>query len=106
MANVTGSFTALNQNSASGLGHIADVIIGGTFVGTVVLEVAIPDATGAKLWVPVAPGITAPGYLGLPNGAIGAQVREWRARCSAFTSGTISYALGACACEDNIDMLT
>lgn len=104
MAAIRGTFTATGV-SASSFGHSADLILGGTFSAQVQLEVAINDAAGAKVWVPVGNSLNNPGMGVLPNGAIGTVIREWRANCTNYTSGTVVYQLGTCAFEDNIDLV-
>lgn len=103
MATISGTFAAAGQ-SATSYGHIADAILGGPFVGTVALEVAIADAAGADKWVPIATATT-PGMMTLPNGAIGSASRKWRLNCTAFTSGPVFYQLSAALSEDIVDLV-
>lgn len=90
MGTVANSFTAAAQNSAVVEGSEADLIIGGTFVATVQLQAAIPAANGSDTWVSVGQ-LTAPGVVKVSL-AVG---RKLRASCTAFTSGTILYAVSA-----------
>lgn len=88
MPTVTGSFAATG-NSSSAEGSFAEMILGGTFVGTITLQVAIPGAAGADQWVTVS-SQTAPGRF-TSEGPVG---RKWRLSCTAYTSGTAYYSLG------------
>jgi hypothetical protein len=84
MANkVTGSFTGTGTSAAVSFGR-SDVAVWGTFVGTVELQ-----AYYAGEWQTVAT-YTAPIMEAVEAG----QPREYRLECTAFTSGTINYALG------------
>lgn len=66
------------------------VVVGGTFVGTVKVEVSDdPDAT-SPTWVQVGVDITAPGVVNVDT-----PVKAVRLRCSAYTSGTILGYLSA-----------
>lgn len=94
MGVVNSTFTAVaNGNSSEGTN--ADLVIGGTFVGTVQLQCAIPGAGGADLWVSVGQ-LTAAGIV---TGNV-ASARKWRAACTAFTSGTIYASMGAALNEE------
>jgi hypothetical protein len=97
MQNVTGSFGATG-NSSPVEGSNIDLIVGGTFVGTIQLQTAMPGAAGADVWVPVGSNLTAAGSL-VFNGAIG---RKFRVSCTAYTSGTAYYSLGASINEELI----
>lgn len=79
---VTGTFTATGtSNSVRSKG--VDVSIGGTFVGTVVVERLIGGT-----WQGVE-AVTAPAERFVEND----KSRGVRVRCSAYTSGTVTYAL-------------
>jgi hypothetical protein len=99
MAAKSGVFAAAGQ-SAKVEGHGADLIVGGTFVGTVRLEVSIPDAAGLDVWVPVGAVLTAPGIVQL---AFGMTTRAFRANCTAYTSGSIVYQIVASQIEDTVE---
>lgn len=67
------------------------VIIGGTFVGTVIVEVSNDPEAGSPVWAPFGSAVTAPGTV-----KIDIPVKAVRLRCSAYTSGTIAgYISGA-----------
>ena len=85
--------SATNGNTT--FGSDAELIVGGTFVGTVKLQVQIPDGSGAAVWCDVG-SLTAPGVLNY-RGTVG---RTFRAICSAFTSGTIITSVGAALNEE------
>ena len=99
MATRNGTFGAVANDAAFVRGTTADLVVGGTFVGTIQLQVCIPDATGAAVWVPVSAGLTAPGVITYQAGT----GRAFRAACTAWTSGTIIYSVGAYQLEDVID---
>jgi hypothetical protein len=100
-SNVTGSFVATGNGTpfTPNTGSFNNeqqfnVSVFGTFVGTVVLERSFDQGTN---WIPVlryctgtAVSYTAPSSETLPEPEGGVQ---HRLRCSAFTSGTISYRL-------------
>lgn len=94
MGVVNTSFTGV-ANGNTVYGTDAELIVGGTFVGTAKLQVQIPDGTGAAVWVDVG-SLTAPGVLNY-RGTVG---RTFRAICSAFTSGTIITSVGAALNEE------
>lgn len=96
MKTVNGTFGATGSSSTAE-GSNAELIVGGTFVGTVQLQVAIADAAGADVWVPCQQ-LTAPGVVTCNM----SQARKYRAACSAYTSGTIVYSLGTAILEDLI----
>ena len=98
MATARGTFTATGQ-SPTVYGHIIEAIVGGTFVATMALEVAIADATGADTWVSIATA-SAPGMLVVPSGAIMSTSRKARLNCTAYTSGTTSYQLSGSLFDD------
>lgn len=75
-----------------------DLVVGGVFVGTVQLQVAIPDASGANVWVPVSAGLTAPGVITYLAGT----QRSFRVACTAYTSGTIVYSLAGMFADNAI----
>lgn len=93
--------TAYKTGSATAVGVIASlgcddtdlpvaVIVGGTFVGTVKVEVCFdPDAT-SPTWVQFGSDVTAPGVV-----KVDMPCKAVRARCSAFTSGTIFAGIAA-----------
>jgi hypothetical protein len=101
MASVTGSFaatgngTAFTPNTGSyNNGCQFNIFVYGTFVGTAVLEASFDSGT---TWVPVlryctgtAVSYTTPSceVLPAPEGGV-----QYRLRCSAYTSGTLSYRL-------------
>lgn len=93
----TGSFTATGNSNEFGANGPFNVFIGGPFTGTVVLERLAAGAAGALVgWVPVSIDMTnnfsatAPGSWRVDE--FGEGVR-YRLRCSAYTSGTINYAM-------------
>lgn len=99
MGTRNGSFASATQDATRVAGATVDLVVGGTFVGTVQLQVCIPGAAGAELWVPVSAGLTAPGVITYQAGT----QRQFRAACSAYTSGTAYYSLSAYTLEDMID---
>lgn len=99
MGTRNGSFTGIANDATTVGGATVDLVVGGTFVGTVQLQVCIPGAAGAALWVPVSAGLTAPGVITFQAGA----GRQFRAACTAYTSGTVYYSLSAFTIEDMID---
>lgn len=91
MSVVNGNFAALgNSGTTFAMGNYAELIVGGTFVGTIQLQACIPGAGGAAIWVPVG-SLTAPGAVTFVSG----QCRNFRAECTAYTSGTAYYSVGA-----------
>lgn len=98
MATRNGSFAAAANDAVVARGATADLVVGGTFVGTIELQVCIPGAAGAELWVK-AGSLTAPGVLTYQAGC----GRAFRAACTAYTSGKAYYSLGAFTLEDMID---
>lgn len=90
---MSGSFTATGNSEEFGANGPLKVYIGGTFVGTVVLEAKGPANVG---WVPVSIDMsnnfqaTAPGSWRVDECV---ELTRYRLRCSAFTSGQINYAL-------------
>ena len=81
---VSGDFSALGTSDET-FASEADFLVSGTFVGTVVVEV---KESGRDNWV-VACSETAPAARRL----LMARGRQFRVRCSAYTSGTIQYSL-------------
>lgn len=91
---VAGTFTGATNSSAAIFYGWMNVSIWGTFVGTVVAErsfdggttwlgSSLPNSTTAiSLTAPASFSVVEPEHQVL-----------WRLRCSAFTSGTISYRL-------------
>jgi hypothetical protein len=79
---VTGTFTATGT-SASVRSRGVDVSIGGTFVGTVIVERQIGGS-----WQGIE-AVTAPAERFIESD----KSRGVRVRCSAYTSGTVTYAL-------------
>jgi hypothetical protein len=65
-------------------------IVGGTFVGTVKVEVSNDPAATSPTWIQFGSDLTAPGSV-----KVDIPVKAVRVRCSAFTSGTISCYIGA-----------
>jgi len=59
-------------------------LVGGTFVGTVLVEVSNDPEAGSPTWVPFGSSLTAPG-----TAKVDIPVKAVRLRCSAYTSGTI-----------------
>jgi hypothetical protein len=51
------TFAAVANDATLVEGVQVDLVVGGTFVGTIQLQVAIPDATGANVWVPIGAGL-------------------------------------------------
>ncbi|MCP4108325.1 MAG: hypothetical protein GY749_22745 [Desulfobacteraceae bacterium] len=86
MESYNSTFTATGQSSVAN-GDICDVILSGTFVGTVDFEVQ--DAVGN--WVSY-DSWTTPAQS-LNNEA--AFARNWRLNCTSYTSGDIGYELSA-----------
>lgn len=82
--NVSGTFTGTGS-SVGVRGRGVDVSIGGTFVGTVIIERLI----GGN-WQGVE-SVTAPAERFIENDTS----RPVRVRCSAYTSGTVIYAIEA-----------
>lgn len=98
MGIINGSFAAQGNSGAVGVeANQVELIVGGTFVGTVQLQVCIPGAAGAELWVSVGQ-LTAPGAVTFLSG----QCRRYRASCTAYTSGTAYYSIGGACVEDYI----
>lgn len=83
MATVTGTFTGTGSSSEISFG-VGDMAIWGTFSGTVEVQAYFGGA-----WQTVASYTTA----GIRKVELG-QPRAYRLTCTAFTSGTINYALG------------
>ena len=98
MGTRNGSFAAVANDATTVGGSNVDLVVGGTFVGTVQLQVCIPGAAGAALWVSVGQ-LTAPGAVTFLAGT----GRQFRAACTAYTSGTAYYSLSAYSLEDMID---
>lgn len=92
------TFAAVANDATLVQGVQMELVVGGTFVGTVQLQVAIPDATGANVWVPVGAALTAPGSITYLAGT----QRSFRAACTAYTSGTIVYSLAGLFLEDYV----
>lgn len=67
----------------------AGVGVGNTFVGTVVCEVCYDPASGSPTWIQFGAALTAPGTF-----KIDIPVKAVRARCSAYTSGSITAGIG------------
>lgn len=83
------TITGNTQATGSSEGNEADLVVGGTFVATIQLQVAIPGAAGADLWVPCGQ-LTAAGIVKVQT-AVG---RKFRAISTAYTSGTAYISLG------------
>lgn len=79
---ITGSFTGLGT-SPTVTGKGTDVSISGTFTATVVIERLIGGT-----WQ-VVESLTAPAERFIES----ERSRQLRVRCSAYTSGTVNYAL-------------
>lgn len=85
----TGSVTATGVICNLGVqdcGLPVGVSVGGTFVGTVLVEVTYDGVT----WTQFGSSLTAPG-----TAKVDVPVADVRLRCSAFTSGTIVGGIGA-----------
>lgn len=65
------------------------VVIGGTFVGTVIVEVSNDPEAASPTWAPFGAAVTAPGTV-----KVDIPVKAVRLRCSAYTSGTIAGFIG------------
>lgn len=80
----TGTFTAVGSSSDQYVAplHGPLLVISGTFVATVVLEAKVSGA-----YVPIAT-VTSTQTISLPS-----QDGTYRLTCTAFTSGTVTYAL-------------
>ena len=84
---VTGTFTGTGQ-STSILALKADVLLSGNFVATVVIETQ--DAAGN--WcahTAAAATMTAPDHVAVE----GSLAHPYRLNCTAYTSGTVTYAI-------------
>lgn len=81
---------ALNATTGTVEGTDADLVVGGTFVGTIQLQVAIPDAAGADTWVSMGQ-VTAAGVVKSSH-PVG---RKFRGICTAYTSGSALVSLSA-----------
>ncbi|MCP4072303.1 MAG: hypothetical protein GY742_11270 [Hyphomicrobiales bacterium] len=91
MHSYNATFSGAGQ-SFSANGDSCDIILSGTFVGTVALQAQ--DASGN--WVTVN-SWTAPA-ISLNNEA--AFARNWRLDCTTYTSGTINYEISAGRARD------
>lgn len=81
-----GSAVAGTAVDCSPLDGTSVFLVGGTFVGTVQVEVTPDDGT---TWIPLANGaFTAPGSLPIEHA-----LKKVRANCTAWTSGTIKTAI-------------
>jgi lysophospholipase L1-like esterase len=92
MATVSGTFTAVGVSSTLNLnaGDEVTLAISGTYAAIVQLERALSPAESA--WVPVSIAYrTANATIGLTYTA--KQNDRLRVRCTAYTSGTVAYAL-------------
>lgn len=83
---VLGNAGALNATVGEVVGTDVDMVVGGTFVGTITLQTFCEQA-GA--WVAVATGLTAVGIQTVRC----AQERRFRAQATAYTSGTANVDL-------------
>jgi hypothetical protein len=88
-----GAFSAVGNGAAVTVQGEFSLVIWGTFTATLVLERLSPDGTA---WVPLSVdhygtpnAFTAPVSLIVQEPAGGVQ---YRARCSAWTSGTVNWA--------------
>ncbi len=86
MHSYNATFSATGQSSDAN-GDSCDIVLSGTFVGTVALQAQ--DASGN--WVTI-DSWTAPA-ISLNNEA--AFARNWRLNCTAFISGAINYEISA-----------
>lgn len=66
------------------------IAVGGTFVGTVLVEISFDSDAAAPTWIAFGSAITTPSTVKLDI-----PVKSVRLRCSAFTSGTIVGGIGA-----------
>lgn len=84
-----GSLTAVSAGDPVDVAELEEigVLVGGTFVGTVSIEVSFDGATFVPH--PDFTGKTAPF-----SGKIGFPVKQVRANCTAYTSGTLVCAGG------------
>lgn len=87
----SGTFTATG-NSATETGDQVDVLIHGTFVGTIELQTQVEDGT----WVATDSFTSASDLLNKQS----AGSRKWRLACTIFTSGTVNYSLSAIRFRD------
>ena len=101
-ANASGTFGGTDSGTGVQVGPGSFMfMLSGTFVGTVVLEVSW---NGGTTWIPLsipwvafsAVSLTAPGcvtlFMATDMGDAGAPA-QIRARCSAYTSGTINWRI-------------
>ena len=95
MPATSGSFTADSQTSATLEGSMVELIVGGTIVATIQLQVGITGASGAALWVSVGQ-LTAAGRIAV-EGPVG---RPYRAAVTAWTSGPAYYSLVTATNDD------
>lgn len=66
------------------------VLIAGTFTATVLVEVCYDPGAASPTWVQFGSPVSAAGTV-----KVDIPVKAVRARCSAFTSGSITAAIGA-----------
>lgn len=88
----TGSVTATGvicSLGVTGSNLPIGLLVGGTFVGTVKVEVSYDPEVTSPTWVQFSTDLTAAGTVKLDI-----PVKAVRLRCSAFTSGTIQGAIG------------
>lgn len=89
----TGSVVATGVIAALGVEGFPPsygAVVGGTFVGTAVVEVSNDPEASVPVWVAFGSALTAPGSV-----KVDVPVKAVRVRCSAYTSGTISASIGA-----------
>lgn len=81
-----GSLTGTGAGTAFDISHLESIacLIGGTFVGTVDIEVSFDAGTTFVALPSPLGGATAPVV-----GDVGVRAQQIRANCTAFTSGTI-----------------
>tara|TARA_R110000803_G_scaffold183825_1_gene246152 strand:- start:4005 stop:4301 length:297 start_codon:yes stop_codon:yes gene_type:complete len=97
MARTTGAFSGTGNSDEIGLGGDFTVSLGGTFVGTVIVERTFDGV----VWFLVDTLTVAGSLSGVGSGSYQAPAGtspsgqpRYRLRCSAFTSGPIEYFLG------------
>lgn len=84
-----GSFTGVANSNTIDNATEAELAVTGTFTGTLQLQVAMADATGADAWAPVGAALTAPGVVNVKGG----QARKWRVAATALSAGQADYEL-------------
>lgn len=98
MGVATGSFAAPGQSSAI-MGTLVDLVVSGTFTGSIQIETAMPGSGGADVWVATATALTAAGV----SQFMAANSRKYRANATALSTGTAYYQLSTSNSEDLMD---